>query len=229
VKVTLVAHTPDPLMVVGRAANTCYSADGGEISREKAEHIIEKCVRSGHHSVLEHASFTFEIEGVSRALSHQLVRHRIASYSQQSQRYVKMGDPSYVTPPSILKEDDYSDYKRTIYESVMNKCWDTYKELVSVGVPPEDARMVLPNACTTRITVTMNTRALFNFFAHRLCNKAQWEIREMAALMYQEVVKVFPETFEFAGPPCYTDHCHEADPCGKEVMFGPKTMEKANE
>jgi len=222
-KVTLKAHTPNPLMVVGEAAHTCYSSgDEGPLTPYGAARIVEKCIRSGHHSVLEHAVFTFEIEGVSRALSHQLVRHRIASYSQQSQRYVKMGGFDYVIPISI-KENRYFASR---FKALMDEIADFYGVMTDNNIPAEDARMVLPNACTTRITVTMNVRALFNFFAHRLCNKAQWEIRAMATEMYKECVRVFPEAFEFAGPPCCTDHCREMKPCGQDVHFGPRTLRR---
>jgi thymidylate synthase (FAD) len=174
-----------------------------QLSEQKTKNILNKTIASGHHSVIEHANFTFSISGVSRALTHQLVRHRIASFSQQSQRYVKMTAPTYVTPPAIkanapaLKQ----------YEKFMESAWAEYQFLVDAGINAEDARFVLPNAATTSITVTMNARELRHFFELRCCNRAQWEIREMASQMLEQVKKVAPVIFEGAGPLC--DNCPE--------------------
>ena len=133
----------------------------------------------GHHSVIEHAVFTFSVEGVSRALTHQLVRHRVASFSQQSQRYVSMDSATYVTPHTIEGNAD----AEKLFDSVMDDIWDAYKKLEGMGIPAEDARYLLPNGCTTNITITMNARELLHFFSLRCCNRAQWEIREMADQM----------------------------------------------
>lgn len=212
-QVTLLSYTLDALAVCATSARTCYSdlpPEEIKISRTEAIKLLDRVIKSGHHSVLEHASFTFSIAGVSRALTHQLVRHRIASFSQQSQRYVKLDQPDYVYP--FNDEEDSS--IQSIYVNAMELAWKAYNELVDMGVPPEDARYVLPNACTTNIVVTMNARELFHFFSLRLCNKSQWEIRELANEMYDLCMDVVPEIFAYVGPPCWTDKCHETKPCG---------------
>lgn len=211
-KVKLIAYTPEPDKLASVAANTCYSSRPAsrimeKISPEKSEEIIKRVVASGHHSVIEHAVFTFSIEGVSRALTHQLVRHRIASYSQQSQRYVSMKKASYVVPKSISKNPEALER----YESLMADIWDAYSALADMGIPKEDARYLLPNACMTNIVVTMNARELLNFFKIRTCMRAQWEIRDMANRMMAEVKKVAPVIFEKAGPTCRTEPCPEPD------------------
>ena len=170
----------------------------------------------GHLSVIEHANFTFSVEGVSRALTHQLVRHRIASYSQQSQRYVSMNRASYIIPPSIALDPD----AKKEYEALMNQIWKAYAELAQ-KVPKEDARYVLPNACNTNITVTMNARELTHFFSLRCCRRAQWEIRKMAWLMLLEVRQVSPILFENAGPGCVRGPCPEGEySCDKPLRKG---------
>jgi thymidylate synthase (FAD) len=156
------------------------------------------------------------VEGVSRALTHQLVRHRIASYSQQSQRYVSMNRASYIIPPSIALDPD----AKKEYETLMNQIWKAYAELAQ-KVPKEDARYVLPNACNTNITVTMNARELTHFFSLRCCRRAQWEIRKMAWLMLLEVRQVSPILFENAGPGCVRGPCPEGEySCGKPLRKG---------
>jgi len=227
-QVTLLSYTLDALSVCATSARTCYSDIPPEeikLSRTEAIKLLYRVIKSGHHSVLEHASFTFSISGVSRALTHQLVRHRVASYSQQSQRYVNMEDASYVTPQSIddtvcVKDFDSNVSRKDLFEDAMTTAWCTYNSLVKSGVPEEDARYVLPNACTTNIVVTMNARELFHFFSLRLCNKSQWEIRELANEMYNLCMEVVPEIFECAGPPCWTDKCHENTPCGNPPKRG---------
>jgi thymidylate synthase (FAD) len=186
------------------------------MSDEGARKAISKIVGMGHLSVIEHASFTFSVEGVSRALTHQLVRHRIASYSQQSQRYVSMNRASYIIPPSIALDPD----AKKEYETLMNQIWKAYAELAQ-KVPKEDARYVLPNACNTNITVTMNARELTHFFSLRCCRRAQWEIRKMAWLMLLEVRQVSPILFENAGPGCVRGPCPEGEySCGKPLRKG---------
>jgi thymidylate synthase (FAD) len=201
-KVTLLAYTPRPELTVVLAAKTCYEAKmpSGELDREGMGRFLRKVVGAGHTSVLEHASFTFAVEGVSRALTHQLVRHRIASYSQQSQRYVKLRDFARVTPPTISND------KKALarFEKAMAEASDAYSALVDMGIPAEDSRYVLPNAATSNITITMNARSLHNFFELRSCLRAQWEIRKLANLMLQAVRKVAPLLFEGAGPMCQT-------------------------
>lgn len=210
-KVTLLTHTPDPDKVVAIAARQCYSANDSsgiaeKLSSEDIGKFIQKLFSMGHYSPFEHVSFTFAIDGVSRALSHQLVRHRIASYSQRSQRYVSEKEFEYVTPESILKDQDADN----IYHDIMDKIGEAYNILVEKGIPKEDARFLLPNACSTKIIVTMNARSLFNFFNHRCCTRAQWEIREMAKLMLKEVKKVAPNIFKKSGASCISlSYCPE--------------------
>lgn len=167
---------------------------------------------SGHHSVIEHASYTFSIEGMSRSASHQLVRHRMASYSQLSQRYVDMKNADYVIPASIAADPELE----ARYRELMERIWDEYRYL-SKKVPAEDARYVLPNACTTNITVTMNARELLHFFELRTCRRAQQELREIADEMLRLVREVSPFIFRNAGPPCISrGKCPEGKmSCGK--------------
>ena len=168
--------------------------------------------------MLEHASFTFAISGVSRALSHQLVRHRMASYSQQSQRYVKAEEWEFVCPPSL--RDEQSD-ERFYFSAGLAAAWAAYKTMIASGVPAEDARFVLPNATATNIVMTMNCRALLHFFEERSCNKAQWEIHRMAMEMMSCMVDELPEVFNFAGPKCRRlGYCPEEKGCGAHPKKG---------
>lgn len=215
-KVVLLEHTPNPDELVASAARLCYSAADinsvrQRLEGEKARELVIKLLNLGHESPLEHVSFTFGIEDVSRALSHQLVRHRIASYSQQSQRYVRMGGFSFVLPPSIAD----SERGLGIFTKTMESLRSAYDELLKI-VPAEDARYVLPNACTTKLIVTMNARSLYNFFSLRLCTRAQWEIRELAWAMLRLVKNEAPAIFSAAGPDCWGPHgCGEGDmSCG---------------
>jgi thymidylate synthase (FAD) len=225
--VTLNTYTNRPLFVCATAARTCYSQDEPEmigLSYNEAVKLIKRVMKSGHHSVLEHASFIFHISGVSRALTHQLVRHRMASYSQQSQRYVSMKEPDYVVPNTIdnLTSVDSGELHaaRELFEQGMNLSWKIYNQMIELGVPREDARYILPNACCTNIVVTMNARELIHFFSLRMCNRAQWEIRELAVKMYEECMKVAPEIFEYAGPGCWNEGCTESNPCGNPPQRG---------
>ena len=216
--VTLLAHTPDPEKIVAAAARLCYS--NSEISEimenfteEKIEKFIEKLKSLGHESPLEHVSFTFGIEGISRACSHQLVRHRIASYSQKSQRYVSEYSFDYVIPPEI----ENSIYKSE-YERMMFTIQDFYNDLRAMGLEPEDARMVLPNACCTSIIITMNARSLLNFFKLRDCNRAQWEIRELSREMMKICKEIAPLLFKGAGASCRSGKCSEGSmSCGNPL------------
>ncbi|MCQ5374990.1 MAG: FAD-dependent thymidylate synthase [Methanomassiliicoccales archaeon] len=215
-RVKLLSYTKDAEKLCAAAAQSCYSEKPAselltDIDDARSGKIISKVVGMGHHSVIEHACYTFSVEGVSRALTHQLVRHRIASYSQQSQRYVSMDHAYYVIPPSIEKDREMaSEFKR-----LMDEIWKVYRRL-SEKVDVEDARYVLPNACATNITVTMNARELLHFFSLRCCNRAQWEIREVADKMLAEVKRVSPAIFENAGPPCMRGPCPEGKmSCGK--------------
>ncbi len=217
-KVKCISHTPDPERVVAMSARLCYSAIGAEQLADKmtdsqVSALVKKIVDLGHTSTLEHVSFTFAIEGVSRVLTHQLVRHRIASYSQQSQRYVSEHDFEYILPPSIAANPA----AREKFTALMDNVRHTYNELVALGVHKEDARYCLANATETKIVVTMNARSLLHFFELRCCTRAQWEIRRLAELMLSEVRKVAPLLFEKAGPTCVTGgYCSEGDmSCGR--------------
>ncbi len=200
--VKLVTWTPNPEKTVAAAARLCYSSvSASEIAQNIPEEdvgkLIEMLIQKGHESPLEHASFTFAIDGVSRALSHQLVRHRIASYSQKSQRYVDEKAFNWVMPPSIEK----SPAARNIYYAQIEAIRQAYASLCA-AVPREDARYILPNACETSLVMTMNARSLLHFFRVRGCQKAQWEIRSLAGMMLEEVRKVAPVLFKNAGPAC---------------------------
>lgn len=217
-KVILLHGTPDPLKAVAKAARLCYSSlDILElVNTDNAQDeagLVTRIVSSGHHSVLEHASFTFGIEGISRATSHQLVRHRIASYSQQSQRYVKQkGQFPYVIPPTVQNNS----MLRPEYEKLMEAIQRLYDKCLSQGIPEEDARYLLPNACETKIITTMNARELRHFFRLRCCRRAQWEIREMAKQMLKLLIEKAPVLFQDAGPGCMVGPCPEgAFSCGK--------------
>ncbi|MDO8427127.1 MAG: FAD-dependent thymidylate synthase [Deltaproteobacteria bacterium] len=216
-KVTLLNFTPEPEKTVAMAARLCYSDSTIEELEAKVkgisyEKFLGKILKMGHTSVLEHASFTFGIEGISRATSHQLVRHRLASYSQQSQRYVKFSKPEYVTPDSIRRDAK----RKKRFEDAVKSVYDLYQGLVDEGVPAEDARFILPNAACTKIIVTMNARELLHFFKLRCCERAQWEIREMATLMLAQANKKAPFIFKGAGPSCVTGACAEGEmTCGR--------------
>ena len=213
-KVMLLACTQNADAICAAAGNSCYSnKPASEIVEDiDSEKVLSRIVGMGHHSVIEHAVFTFSVEGVSRALTHQLVRHRMASFSQQSQRYVSLTEPTYVTPHTI--EGDPEAEKR--FEEIMDSIWKAYRDLEEMGIPAEDARYLLPNGCTTNITITMNARELLHFFSLRCCNRAQWEIREMADRMLELCMEVSPVIFKDAGPPCVRGPCPEGKlSCGK--------------
>lgn len=215
--VQLLTHTPDPEQVVAAAARLCYSAASIdqllEKSREDHADLLRRILGLGHLSVLEHASFTFGIEGISRACSHQLVRHRLASYSQQSQRYVSHREPfAAITPPSIGGSPELN----ARYETLLAEIHQVYRELLEAGVPAEDARFVLPNAAATKIVLTMNARELLHFFNLRCCRRAQWEIRLMAIEMLRLARESAPLLFAGAGPGCIRGACPEGPmSCGK--------------
>ena len=183
-----------------------------KISEKSGEEIIRFVSAAGHHSVLEHSSFTFVIEGISRACSHQIVRHRIASFTQQSQRYVNLKTFDYIIPPKIANNvEAVKEYNRTI-----KRVEKSYKSLLKLGVPKEDIRYILPNATSTNLMMTMNARSLLHFFSLRCCMRAQWEVREVANRMLKQVKKVAPTIFEKAGAPCERGYCPEGDlTCGR--------------
>ncbi|MEM2420054.1 MAG: FAD-dependent thymidylate synthase [Candidatus Bathyarchaeia archaeon] len=203
-KVKLLRYTADPELLCGAAALT--SSQSGypsemleKMDLEKARQIVKRVTGYGHMSVIEHASFTFSIEDVSRAMTHQLVRHRIASYTQQSQRYVKYDTlKSYVIPPSIEANPE----AKRLFDETLKRISEVYNRLLGMGIPKEDARYVLPNAAKTNIVVTMNARELRHFFNLRCCMRSQWELREVAIEMLRQVRRVAPSLFENAGPTC---------------------------
>jgi len=211
INVVLLQQTPDPEKTIALAAKLCYSSSGIDQLRERMSvsdigTFLEKIMSLGHESVLEHASFTFGIEGISRAASHQLVRHRVASYSQQSQRYVKHDDVfEYVVPDSIAGRPELAER----FEARMRELHAEYRSLLAEGIPAEDARFLLPNAAATKIIVTMNARELLHFFRLRCCERAQWEIRKLAVEMLKLVKGVAPVVFREAGPECVSSGCPE--------------------
>ena len=161
---------------------------------------------AGHTSTLEHASYTFAVDGVSRALTHQLVRHRIASFNQQSQRYVKFTDGlATVKPESVAANEETN----AVFDEAIVAAIEAYEKLLAAGVPAEDARYLLPNAAETKIVITMNVRELLHFFSLRCCNRAQWEIREMAHRMLELARPTAPFIFMDAGAPCIRGNCPE--------------------
>ncbi len=217
-QVKLVRHTPEPERTVAMSARLCYSPIGAaqleeKISDEQAAKLVRKLVSMGHFSTLEHVTFTFAIEGVSRVLTHQLVRHRIASYSQQSQRYVKEHDFETILPGTIAKNPEAKEK----FTKLMVEIQDLYNEFTEMGIPAEDARYILPNAAETKIVCTFNARSLLNFFSLRCCTRAQWEIRMLANKMLEACKKVAPVIFENAGPTCISQGvCHEGEmSCGR--------------
>ena len=225
-QVILLSHTPDPEKTCALAARTCYSAMEYDelralVSEKDQAAFLRRIVASGHLSVLEHASFTFGISGVSRALLAQVTRHRIASFSVQSQRYVSLDKGfGYIVPPRIkaLGAEAEREFARQMQE--MQRWYVAWQEKLggSGEGSNEDARFVLPNACETHITMTMNARELLHFFSLRCCNRAQWEIRQMAVEMLRLCKQVAPVIFENAGPGCVSGPCPEgAKSCGKAM------------
>ena len=213
-KVTLTRITENPIGAIEEAACNCYNSEptGGK--------IMKSCYKSGHHSVLEFADFTFHIEGVSRALTHQLVRHRLASYAQRSQRYCDEDGFGYVIPTKIQNNPT----ALAFYEDTINKIRLSYASLQEFGIPNEDARYLLPNACETTIEVKMNFRTLIHFMNERLCTRAQWEIRQMALLMKKAIEEQYPELAKYLVPKCEIHEgmpfCTEHSTCGRH----PKLM-----
>ena len=209
--VELLYHTPDPERAIATAARLCYAPVGAAelmetMSEERMHSVLSTIMKSGHFSTLEHVSYTFAVDGVSRALTHQLVRHRLASFNQQSQRYVKFaGDVEVVKPPTVAAQEDTS----RIFDEAIDAVVDAYHKLLDAGVPAEDARYLLPNAAETKIVITMNIRELLHFLSLRCCNRAQWEIRELANRMLELVRPTAPYIFMDAGAPCVRGACPE--------------------
>lgn len=222
-KVSLIAHTPDPEKTCALAARTCYSGLDMDTLKSRVDEkdqadFLRRVVGSGHLSVLEHASFTFSIEGVSRALLAQVTRHRIASFSVQSQRYVSLEKGfGYIIPPKIQALGDEAVQEFEAQMQTMHQWYIGWQDRLGSGEGSnEDARFVLPNACETHITMTMNARELLHFFSLRCCDRAQWEIRAMAMEMLKLCKKAAPVIFENAGPSCIKGPCPEgAKSCGK--------------
>lgn len=269
-KVKLLEHTPNPDRLVAKAAKLCYSQVGideidKKITDDEVAKFVNHLVKIGHESPIEHVAFTFGIEGISRSCSHQIVRHRIASFSQQSQRYVKLDEFEYIVPPAIAEDEKLREFYVNqmkasqeaydiLVDSLMDKIFfkeyrhllEGYKQdlidhedeyhygtteldLLKEHKPKiyskiekqaiEDARYVFPNACETKMVFTMNARSLHNFFAHRCCNRAQWEIRELANQMLSLVREVAPILFKYAGAPCEHGSCPEGSmSCGKPIL-----------
>lgn len=218
-QVRLLNYTPKPVETVYTAARTCYSdlEPSGIWSRRvsyvEMVKLLDKTIASGHHSVLEHISFTFSIEGISRSCSHQLVRHRLASFSQQSQRYISMTDAEYVIPPTI----NFNPKAKEIFQRLIADCNKAYDDLIEIGISQEDARFVMPNAAATSLVATMNFRELWHVAGIRLCQRAQWEIRELFQKIKSEMHSV-PELTglaQYLEPRCVQiGYCPEYKGCG---------------
>ena len=244
-KVSLLQHTGNPEKIVAAAAKLCYSESGVEnilegLTEEKTAKFLNMLMDLGHESPIEHVSFTFGIEGVSRSLLAQITRHRIASYSVKSQRYVKEGMFSYILPPEIeavpeakkvfleTMEQDQKAYDK-LTEILFQKHFNAFLEqgldekqakTKAEKAAIEDARFVLPNACETKMVITMNARSLMNFFRHRCCTRAQWEIRDLANEMLRLVKEVAPTLFRYAGPSCVAGACPEGKmTCGRAAQM----------
>ena len=214
-QVELLYHTPNPERAIATAARLCYAPVGAAelmetMPDEKVHNVLRTVLSSGHLSTLEHASYTFAVDGVSRALTHQLVRHRLASYNQQSQRYVKFKDGLEVVKPATVSEDPELE---RVFDEAIEAAVEGYKKLLNAGVPAEDARYLLPNAAETKIVITMNVRELLHFFSLRGCNRAQWEIRELAHRMIELARPTAPYVFMDAGAPCVRGACPEGKMC----------------
>lgn len=223
--VRLLNHTPDPERAIAAAARLCYAPVGAAeltetMSDDAVRRVLKTIITSGHTSALEHASYTFAIDGVSRALTHQLVRHRLASYNQQSQRYVTYAEePTFVTPPSVAEDPVAAE----AFAAATRAAFDAYRALVDAGVPAEDARYLLPNAMETKIVVTMNIRELLHFFELRCCKRAQWEIRDLALSMLALAEPTAPYIFMDAGASCRRGPCREGTmTCGDPYPKAPK-------
>ncbi|MBQ7150703.1 MAG: FAD-dependent thymidylate synthase [Synergistaceae bacterium] len=216
--VFLLAHTPEPDALVAAAAKICYrDITAGELLKGEEKNLSRELIadlfKSGHLSTFEHVSFTFAIDGLSRVASHQLVRHRLASFSQQSQRYVKMKyDPEAVIIPDAIKNNPEAE---KIFTEAVKKSQEAYKNLIELGIAKEDARFILPHGHSTRLVLTMNARELHHFFSLRLCRRAQWEIHELARQMLALCREKAPVLFEKAGPACIFGKCNEARSCGR--------------
>lgn len=209
--VELLQYPENPERAVATAARLCYAPVGAAelmetMPPERVKSVLSTIMKSGHFSTLEHVSYTFAVDGVSRALTHQLVRHRLASYNQQSQRYVKFSDGVETVKPHTVEENEEAS---RVFDEAIEAVIEGYQKLLDMGIPAEDARYLLPNAAETKIVITMNIRELLHFFSLRCCNRAQWEIREMAHKMLELVRPTAPYIFMDAGAPCIRGNCPE--------------------
>jgi len=216
VRVSLMAYTPEPELTIVAAARSSASQSAAEELQSKLEprqidELFKHLLESGHLSTFEHASFTFSIQGISRVTSHQLVRHRLASYTQQSQRYVRLDDHSYVTPPTVSKKAQVL----ATYQQAIGAAQRLYSEMLSAGIPAEDARYILPQAIETHLVMTMNGRELLHACSLRLCQRAQWEIVDLFERIRAEVTRVAPRLGSELKPKCYRlGYCNERESCG---------------
>lgn len=216
VQVALISYTPDPERTIAAAAKLSTSSVGATELRERIQpeqvaSLLNQLLSAGHLSPFEHAGFTFAIDGISRVTSHQLVRHRIASYTQQSQRYVSLKKLEYVTPATVSANPELG----TRYHDLVGAAYELYRRMLDAGIPAEDARYVLPQALTTRLVMTMNARELMQVCALRLCLKAQWEIVELFEKVKGEVQSVAPLIAAELKPKCYNlGYCDERTSCG---------------
>lgn len=214
--VSLISYTPDPERTIAAAARVSTSPVGaaklkGKLTPEAVDRMLTRLLDSGHLSTFEHASFTFAIEGISRVTSHQLVRHRMASYTQQSQRYVSMKEADYITPATVGAKPEFE----ARYRDMVRECQRLYLEMLNAGIPAEDARYVLPSGVETKLVMTMNARELLHACSLRLCLRAQWEIVELFEKIKAEVERVAPRLGAELMPKCYRlGYCDEAESCG---------------
>lgn len=223
--VRLLFHTPEPERAIAAAARLCYAPVGAaelleEMSDEAVRRVLKTIITSGHTSALEHAVYTFAVDGVSRAMTHQLVRHRLASYNQQSQRYVTYAEePCFIVPPSVAADPASVE----AFGAATQAAFAAYRTLVDAGIPAEDARYLLPNAMETKIVITMNVRELLHFFELRCCKRAQWEIRDLALAMLALAEPTAPYVFMDAGASCRRGPCREGKmTCGDPYPKAPK-------
>ena len=215
-QVALVNYTPNPELTIVAAARSSASQSTVEelwrsLDPQQIDNLLKQLLDSGHLSPFEHSSFTFNIQGISRATSHQLVRHRLASYTQQSQRYVALKERRYVTPPTIFKQADLL----AKYQRAVETAHELYCEMLEANIPAEDARYVLPQAVETQLVMTMNARELLHACSLRLCLRAQWEIVELFERLKAEVERVAPRLGAELKPKCYRlGYCDERESCG---------------
>lgn len=188
--VELLAYTPNPEVLIAKAASTCYDSVPKDL--EKARKMIQAIIKSGHESVIEHSSASFEVSGVSRVLTHELVRHRLFSFSQRSQRYVDEANPSHVIPEEI----ENNPKAKEVFIEAMDNAWNSYNKLQALGLKNEMSRYVLPNACTTKICISGNFREWRNFLKLRLSKRAQHEIRNLANVILNKLIEIAPSCFE---------------------------------